>query len=155
MKNVLLIILLLTAPLLAFAQPQIPNPVLLAFEELHPTIEDPLWEKREGALVATFNDGDGLKKVFFSQDGQWQETRLRIGRASLPEGVDNFINRHYAQADVTFLAKVFRGSDLVYRVESELPGAVVVKELDEHGNLLREDRIRFDAQLAPDAGPGL
>lgn len=154
MKNIIILtVLLLAGPRLSLAQPEVPTSVLLTFDELHPTAEDPLWEQREEIFIAAFNDREGFKKVFFTEQGQWLETRQRISRGALPQGVATFIRQHYAKADITFLAKVLRARALLYRVESELPGEIVVKELDSRGNLLLEKRINFDPQHTFDSLP--
>lgn len=123
------------------AQNTTPTMVLNAFSERLPEVVNPFWEYREGAFVAMYAHEDGLKKVFFDKEGQWLETRTRQEQDALPKGVKNFINDHYAGADITYVGEVEQPSRTIYRVESELLSYVVIKLLNKKGDLLQENRI--------------
>ncbi len=123
------------------AQNTTPTMVLNAFSERLPEVANPFWEYREGAFVAMYAHEDGLKKVFFDKEGQWLETRTRQEQDALPKGVKNFINDHYAGADITYVGEVEQPSRTIYRVESELLSYVVIKLLNKKGDLLQENRI--------------
>jgi hypothetical protein len=142
-------------PLIGIAQPKIPVAVLNTLTSMYAQVDNPFWDIREGAHVANFVGEEGLTKVFIDPEGNWEETRIRMSVNSLPKKVRNFIEEHYREAAVTFAGKVVRPDDVVYRVESELPTAVVVKLLSKEGILLTENRIDFGTpeplmpQLAP------
>jgi len=123
------------------AQNTTPVMVLNAFSERAPEVMNPFWEYREGAFVAMYAHEDGLKKVFFDKDGEWLETRTRQVQDALPKGVKNFINEHYAAANITYIGEVEQPSRTIYRVESELLTYVVIKLLSKEGDILQENRI--------------
>lgn len=129
---------------ISLAQQIAPKSVELAFSERYPTIENPFWEYREGAIVAMFSAYDGLKKVFFHNDGTWLETRTRLGLEDLPTGVSKFVNKNYKNADITFVGKVEHPDGIRYRVESELTSAIVIKLLSAEGKLLNKERIAIN-----------
>lgn len=125
------------------AQKSTPVAVLNAFAELNPEVNNPFWECREGAFVAMFSHEDGLKKVFFDQDGQWLETRTRLMVPALPKGVKQFVEQLYATRQITYLGKVEQPSRTIYRVETETLNNVSIKLLNEGGEILEEDRIEL------------
>ncbi len=65
----------------------------------------------------------------------------------LPEGVRRFIQENYQTAEITFAGKVLRPNELLYRVESELSDAIIIKLLSEEGLLLREEQINFSTPV--------
>ncbi|HMQ49552.1 MAG TPA: hypothetical protein PKA00_18840 [Saprospiraceae bacterium] len=142
MKSLLLSLLFSVLSLSSmWANNPIPDAVQKAFHQLFPAIENPFWENRQEGLVATFRDEEGFKKVFFTPEGQWQETRLRVYPAELPIGIKNFIQTHYQVADITYLGRIESAESVYYRIESELPDRIVLKKLDEQGVLLQEEVI--------------
>lgn len=146
MKNALILMLGLFICIELSAQQPTPEPVLEAFAERMPDVATPFWEAREGAFVAMFPHTDGLKKMFFEEDGTWVETRTRLQLASMPIGVQRFVEAHYGEADVTYMGKVEQSNRTTYRVESELDNSIVIKSLNEKGTLLKEDRIELNAR---------
>lgn len=147
MKNITFLLMSLFLSLNLLSQNYTPGPVLEAFSELEPNVSSPFWEYREGAYVAMFPHLNGLKKVFFNEEGKWLETRTRLDHDLLPVGVQRFINDHYANADITYIGKVDQPDRSVYRIESEFSKSVVIKLLNEQGDLLNENRI--DWSLIP------
>ena len=123
------------------AQQTVPTAVEDAFTQLYASVENPFWEYREGAHVAMFSEGDALKKVFFDSYGQWIETRTRMELTDLPMQVARFVDQHYGNAEVTYAGKVDRPYGIFYRVESELPTAIIVKVLNEEGNIIEQRNI--------------
>jgi hypothetical protein len=131
-------------PLMAFASGTIPEVVQQRFDDLYPGVETPYWEhSNEQHYVAIFPTPEGLRKAFFNRQGQWLETRLRLPLSQLPSGVRQFIAAHYQDAQLTFTGQVYQEGRFWYRVESELPDRVVLKELDPSGQLLSESVITF------------
>jgi len=150
MKKLLLILSLGTFATLLPAREPVPLVVKSAFEMMHPATSVLLWEYREEAWVATFRDRRGLTKVFLQADGKWLETRIRTSIHSMPGAVLEFIRGSYGQADITYAGRVIRpGMDAVYRVESELPGEILIKEISSDGWLRKEHRIALSANLSP------
>lgn len=141
MKNGAFLLMSLFFSLSLFSQKEISSSALAAFSEREPDVSTAFWEYREGAFVAMFSHLDGLKKMFFNEEGKWLETRTRIDRESLPAGVKLFIDEHYAGADITYIGRVDQPTRTTYRVESELMTSVVIKLLNEQGVLLSENRI--------------
>ncbi len=131
----------------ATAYASVPELVEKAFRKDFPEIVNVYWEQRAEVFVAMFQDKEGLKKVFYTPSGNWVETRIRLEMNDLPDGVRRFIQEHYQDAAVTFAGKVLSPNELVYRIESELPDAVVVKLLSETGVLLKEEQIAFSTDL--------
>ncbi len=125
----------------------VPELVEKAFRKDFPEVVNVYWEQRAEAFVAMFQDEEGLKKVFYTASGNWVETRIRLKIKSLPDGVRHFIQKHYQNADITFAGKVLRPNELMYRIESELPGAVIVKLLTEAGHLLKEEQFTFSTDI--------
>lgn len=138
-----------------FAQRDIPTIVKQSFESKYSQAEDPFWDFREGSYVANFQAKEGLTKVFIHPEGDWLETRIRMSVSSLPKYVRNFVDQHYQNAEITFAGKVIRENEVLYRIESELPTAVIVKLLNEEGSLIEEKRIDFGAveSIMPDLEP--
>ena len=137
-----------------FAQDEVPMEVRTTFDILNPTVEEVFWEFREGAYVAAFQAPGGFTKAFFDQEGKWLETRIRVSMHLLPEKVTGFIDKHYWNADVTYVGKVLLpGGIKAYRIESELPSEIVIKILDGEGSLLDEQRISFTS--LEETTPGL
>ena len=114
-----------------------------AFNKLAPEVSNPFWEFREGAVVAMFSHEEGLKKIFFNEEGRWLETRTRLTAPALPEGVKAFVEQLYATTLITYIGKVEQPSQILYRVETESADAVSIKLLNESGRLLEEDRIEL------------
>ena len=141
MKNIIFLLLSLLISISSFGQKNTPSSVLEAFHKLEPDVSTPFWEYREGAHVAMFPHMDGLKKMFFNEDGDWLETRTRLEKESLPAGVKGFITDRYAEADITYVGKVDQPHRTLYRIESELNSSVIIKLLNEDGVLLSENRI--------------
>lgn len=141
MKTTTPILLMILMSFSLSAQDMVPESVLAAFQKKVPHAAGVFWEFRENAFVGLYTDLDALKKAFFSSGGEWLETRTRIDMTDLPEGVSRFLKRHYQDADVTYLGRVESPGKQFYRVESELPTSVVIKLLDEQGNLLEERKI--------------
>lgn len=125
------------------AQTNTPTAVLDAFSELNPAVDNPFWEFREGSFVAMFSHEEGLKKVFFDQEGEWLETRTRLMAPALPAGVKQFVEELYATKQITYIGKVEQPTRTVYRVESETNSTVSIKLLDQGGELLKEDKIEL------------
>lgn len=144
MKNAICMFLGLFILTNSFGQEKVPAVVLTAFSDREPFAEDVFWEFREDAFVGMFSDVEGLKKMFFDQTGEWLETRTRIARTALPIRVTAFINQHYGTADITYIGRVDEPKRTLYRIESELASAVVIKLLDEQGTLLDENRIEWN-----------
>ena len=140
-----LLFALLFLSISSFAQNDIPKIVQHTFESKYSQVDDLFWDFREGAYVANFQAREGLTKVFINPYGDWLETRIRMSLSSLPKHVRHFVDQNYQTAEVTFAGKVIREDGILYRVESELPTAVVIKLLNKEGSLIKEDRIDFGA----------
>lgn len=125
------------------AQSNPPIAVVEAFNKLEPEVKNPFWEFREGAIVAMFSHEEGLKKVFFNQEGEWLETRTRLMAPALPKGVKAFVQKLYATTLITYIGKVEQPSQVLYRVETESDDVVSIRLLNESGQLLEEDRIEL------------
>ncbi len=148
-KLSLILLIVLASSVAALANNQIPAAVQQKFTQLYPEIEMPFWETRHDGIVAIFQDEEGLKKAFFQEDGRWVETRIRMGREELPKGVNNFIRENYREAEISFCGKVYTDSGIWYRIESELPGRIVLKELNEDGILIEERTIALSVDIEP------
>ena len=148
-KMSLILFIALASSVAAFANSYIPEAVQQKFAQLYPEIEAPFWEKRHDGIVAIFQDEEGLKKAFFQEDGQWMETRIRMGREQLPAAVNTFIRENYQEAEISFCGKVYTESGAWYRIESELPNKIVLKTLDGNGVLLKEQSILLSTANAP------
>jgi hypothetical protein len=153
MKKIIFLFFILFLSLSSFAQKDIPELVKQTFQTMYADAEDSFWDFREGAYVANFQSRTGLTKVFIDPSGNWVETRIRKSLSSLPVKVESFIEQHYKTADITFAGKIIRENEVLYRVESELPDAVVIKLLTKEGVLVKEDRIDFGNVLP--SSPGL
>ena len=147
MKNtlVLVVICLLAIPHLTAQGVTPPMAVQIAFQDQHPEVDRPFWEIREGAMVALFKDENQLVKAFFERNGEWRETRERTPLTLLPEAVQYFVRTHFEHADITYVGVVTAPLQRpLYRIESEVQDAVVIKLLNEEGLLVRQERIDFD-----------
>lgn len=155
MKKLMFLLPLLFLSIHSFAQDDIPENVKQTFESLYTQAEDTFWDFREGAYVANFQAKEGLTKVFIHPYGEWIETRIRMSLSGLPKNVRSFVDTYYQSADITFAGKVIRENEVLYRVESELSDAVVVKLLNKEGQLIEDRRIDFGAVelLIPDLRP--
>lgn len=125
------------------AQNTTPTAVLDAFAKLQPEIKNPFWEVWEGVHVAMFGHEEGLKKVLFDQEGQWLETRTRLMAPDLPKAVRAFVEQLYASALITYIGKVVRPTQTLFRVETESINVISIKLLNERGDLLQENSIEL------------
>lgn len=141
------LLLVLSFPV-ALAFSSIPEAVQNSFSNMYPAVKSPFWEIRPEGIVATFRDEEGLKKAFFSEAGEWMETRIRLGLDQLPHGVQLFIKNNYRDAEISFCGKVNTPQGVRYRVESELPDRVLLKNLDAEGQLIDEHAILFSTAVA-------
>ena len=142
MKNFLLVIILsIASTVTILASNPIPKVVQKTFTKLYPQVECPLWENRHDGIVAIFQDMDGLKKAFFEENGKWVKTRVQLNKDQLPQGVAEFIQDHYREANITFCGKVYNQSKEWYRVESELSDQVIMKNFDKNGILLDKESL--------------
>lgn len=139
--------LLIMLTMWVFNGTNVPEQVRSAFAKEFPNTENVHWEQRNDNFVATFQSEEGLKKVFYQASGAWLETRTRLSLSELPKEVYQFINSNYHDADVTFAGKVERPDGLVFRIESELPDAVIVKLLNENGVVLEEEKITYSTGM--------
>ncbi|MCB0563437.1 MAG: PepSY-like domain-containing protein [Phaeodactylibacter sp.] len=148
MKGIIVIAFALMSTF-GWANEQIPESVKAAFEQMYPEVPQPdvYWEVQKDGIVATFNEDDGLKKVFFKEDGAWLETRVRLYPNQLPRPVFNYMERARSNSDVTFLAKVLHPGGFFYRIESENFEEVVIELLDRQGSLLDTQHIPFTEGL--------
>jgi len=154
MKNLLCgILLLLTAHLVAQSQLIVPSVVLAAHQTKYPNQEAPFWELREGALVAMFQTEGLLLKSFYEPNGEWRESRIREPLAELPAEVQAYVAENFANANITYAGRVEKNNQTLYRIESELPNGVVVKLLNEKGELIQEERIKFSLHGAEEVAP--
>lgn len=142
-------LMLLMLSFSAKANEPIPERVKTAFEQRFPDVHelDVHWEMRKGAIVATFNEGGGLKKAFFAEGGEWLETRVRLYPGQLPRPVLHYMERSHSNSDITFLAKVLHPGGFLYRIESETFEEVIIDLVDRHGALLETSRIPFTEGL--------
>lgn len=143
MKTISMIFMTMLFNTLLFANEPVPAAVADAFHANYPGVKAVNWEHRAGQYVAMFKQDEGLTKVFYDGKGTWLETRVRLQLNELPGGVQHFIAKYYVDADVNFAGKVMTPNGALYRIESELPDAVVVKILNEDGELIKEERISF------------
>ncbi|MCB0634975.1 MAG: PepSY-like domain-containing protein [Lewinella sp.] len=155
MKHLMLYLCLGLLPLTAMASDTVPEAVQQGFRDLYPNVETPHWELRhDQQYVATFPSPEGLRKAFFNEQGHWLETRLRLPIEELPTGVRQFIRQYYPDAHITFTGQIYQKDGFRYRVESELPDRVVLKDLDPTGQLINESVITFSTtERGPVATP--
>jgi hypothetical protein len=144
MKNLLCgILLIFTAHLVGQAQLNIPSAVLAAHQAKYPNQEPAFWELREGAMVAMFQTEGLLYKSFYEPNGEWRESRIRETLTGLPTEVQTYVAENFANANITYAGRVEKNNQTLYRIESELPNGVVIKLLNEKGQLIQEERIKF------------
>lgn len=120
-----------------------PKAVLNAFSKLKPEVSQPFWEFREGAFVAMFAHKEGLKKIFFDQEGKWLETRTRLQAPALPKDVKQYVERLYTTRLITYIGKVEQPTRTSYRIETESASTVSINILSKEGILLEEDTIEL------------
>ncbi|WP_020539113.1 hypothetical protein [Lewinella cohaerens] len=144
MKYLFSSLLLITLSLSAIqAQVQVPSNVNQQFELQYPTVENPHWEYREGAIVAMFQLEGLLTKAFYEKNGSWRETRTRIDTSNLPVGVNNFLNTNYKEANYTYVGRVETNDGDLFRIESEFRNSVIIKTLTPEGQLVQEEWINY------------
>jgi len=140
----LLLSLLLTGASLVTS---IPEAVKMAFEERYGEVAagEVAWGAEGKTYIASFSDvRDQLFKVYFSADGNWQQSQARIYPSALPDRVYAYYENHYFEKDVTFLAEVTLPDQLTeYRIEWESYEAVHVVRLSIRGELLEVKEIPF------------
>jgi len=108
-------------------------------------LEEVLWSTEQDAYVASFNgDRDQLHKVYFSAEGKWLQTQLRLYPSQLPNRLYDYYEMNYFERDVTFLCKVLLPEQSVeYRIEWETLEAVHIERLNEYGQVLENKQIPF------------
>ena len=143
---------LLSTYSLAPQQDKVPLPVRAAFAEQYADVDPTTieWSSQQSNFLAIFQDERGrLVKAFFSQEGQWQFTHLRLYPSQLPVLVGRYYRAQHADDDVTFLGQVnYPDGSLAYRTEWETDEAVHIREVDPQGNVLHQEQILFTEGVA-------
>ncbi len=143
MRKITFIVLFSLIGFFTYAQDEIPQNIKNTFTSMYGNADDLFWAFQEGAYVANFQAEKGLAMVYIHPYGDWLETRLRLPLQKLPRKVRDYVYENYQTAEVTFSGEVIQAHQTIYRVEYELPSAIVVKLLNEEGELLKERRIEF------------
>ena len=107
------------------------------------------WGVEEEDFVATFLDArDRLAKAFFSAEGEWEETHIRLYPSQLPRTVRLYYEANHEQKDVSFIGRVQYADDSeAYRIEWETYDAVHIEEISADGELLDAKRLLFTEGL--------
>jgi hypothetical protein len=107
------------------------------------------WGVEEEDFVATFLDvNDRLAKAFFSPDGEWEETHIRLYPSELPRIVRLYYEGNHEENDVSFMGRVvYASGDEAYRIEWETYEAVHIEEVGPEGQLLGSKRLLFTEGL--------
>lgn len=107
------------------------------------------WGVEQEDFVATFLDGrDRLAKAFFSPDGEWEETHIRLYPSQLPRPVRLYYKSNHEEKDVSFMGSVqYANGAEAYRIEWETYEAVHIEEISKEGQLLDAKRLSFTEGL--------
>lgn len=76
---------------------------------------------------------EGLKKIFFNEEGCWLEIRICLMVLVFFEGVKVFVEQFYVIILIIYIGKVEQFLQILYRVEIELVDVVFIKLLNESG----------------------
>lgn len=137
--------------LLLPVQDIVPAPVKAAFFDQYTEVPESsvIWGVQDESYVASFTDDrDQFNKVFFSGQGDWLQTQVRLYPSQLPRSVYHYYERNHFEKDVTFLALVQlpEGGE-EYRVEWETYDAVYIERISPAGELLEVRSISFTEGL--------
>ncbi|MEQ8704331.1 MAG: hypothetical protein RIC19_10450 [Phaeodactylibacter sp.] len=107
------------------------------------------WGVEEEDFVATFLDArDRLAKAFFSSEGEWEETHIRLYPSGLPRPVRLYYEANHEEKDVSFMGRVqYADGNESYRIEWETYEAVHIEEISPEGALLDVKQLSFTEGL--------
>lgn len=116
-----------------YAQKQIPAPVKEAFAKSFPNATKVKWEKEDANYEAEFHDGATEFSAVYSATGTWMETEEEIAVSNLPQGVKDYLAKHYAGKKVKEASKITHADGSI-TYEAEINGKDLL--FDANGNLL-------------------
>lgn len=98
------------------ADSEVPVVIKDAFAKMYPGIKKASWNKVDTLYLASFSDGNYKGAVSFSSDGKWAERETVISVASVPAGINNYVEKNYKN-EITGAVKIRKSSgEIRYRV---------------------------------------
>lgn len=96
---------------------EVPVIIKNAFAKMYPDIKKAEWNKVDTLYIANFSDGNYKGSVSFSDDGKWAERETVISVASVPAGINNYVEKNYKSEKITGAVKIRKSSgEIRYRV---------------------------------------
>jgi len=99
MKKLLLLILICAASV-SFAQTSVPDKVKSAFTGKFPNASNLKWEAEDDEYEAAFNIDSANYSAIYNDKGVWQETSIEIVFDNLPDAVKQTVKKTYKDADI-------------------------------------------------------
>lgn len=113
MKKILLIILLFAAGV-SFAQIKVPDKVKSAFDGKFPNATPVKWEDDDDDFTAGFSLDSVNYFATFSEDGGWVETGIMISYDNLPDAVKKAVKDKFKNSEIKCCYKVEDFKGIIY-----------------------------------------
>jgi hypothetical protein len=120
---------------------------LLAFQKLFPKAQDVVWDSTDmSGMSATFYDGTHESEAFFDAKGQYQYLTTTLDFESLPQTIQQLIQKKYNIDNIAVLQKVEDAKDKIYHFELKTDKEYINIDFDLKGNLIKESKAPLSSQ---------
>jgi hypothetical protein len=139
MKKILLIILLCAAGI-SFAQVKVPDKVKSAFEGKFPNATAVKWEADDEEYSADFTSDSINYYATFIKDGKWVETGLMIAYESLPDAVKKAVKDKFKDSEIKCCYSIedFKGV-IYYEVDIKKDSKIIELYFNKDGSEADDD----------------
>ncbi|MCX6157335.1 MAG: PepSY-like domain-containing protein [Ignavibacteriae bacterium] len=139
MKRVLLI-LMICAATVSFAQTKVPDKVKSAFEGKFPNATSVKWETDDDDYTAEFTSDSINYYTTFADDGKWQETGVMIAYDILPDAVKKSVKDKFKDNEIKRAYKVDDLNGIVsYEVDIIKDGKIIELYFNKDGSDADDD----------------
>lgn len=139
MKKLATTTMIMLIATLAFAQKMqkknVPANVITTFQKKYPTATEVKWDKEGENYEASFDLNRTDNSVLLDAKGNIIETEVEIELAQLPNGVLDYVKKHYAGKQIKEGAKITDAKGQV-TYEVEIKGADLI--FDNNGKFIKE-----------------
>ncbi|PWA03951.1 PepSY-like domain-containing protein [Flavobacterium psychrotolerans] len=136
-KSIFIAMVFLFTIATSFAQNGIPKEVLTAFSQKYPNVKKAKWDKENKDYEAGFEVDKIDNSVLFDVKGNILETEVAIAKSQLPNGVLEYVAKHYVGQKVKGSAKINSTKEGVI-FEVEVKGKDLL--FDPNGKFIRESK---------------
>ena len=129
MKKILLSFSLVFLGTFFHVQATVPEAVKAQFSELYNENIDPVWKMQNDQFVALFQDREGMKMAFFTDQAQWVETKIFQTHQELPEYIQYLLLDGNPIGAILFCGKVYNAHKAWYQIEQQHEDNLISKAI--------------------------